>query len=202
MRSSARCQYRRLSSRVAPLTRFRTIMSPKAFARLVPLAFLLSAAGCASLMPALGIGPDASARLAEGAAALDAGRYQEAFEPLAWVMTRCEGHEAAVQARLALAALEHSGSVRKAGYGRSFGRTSGASETGAWSDYHTLLEREARRELYEYAAQLGVWAGLVVEPTDATPAPDAREEARWAPSYPLRGAFGGEMSGENCADRE
>jgi hypothetical protein len=73
--------------------------------RISALALLLSAAGCAALRTAP---PEQNAelRLAQGSAAFDAGRYNDAFDQLAWVYTHCAGREAGFEAALAMAALE------------------------------------------------------------------------------------------------
>jgi hypothetical protein len=70
------------------------------------LASLPLAAGCAALQPAPPPELDASIRLAAGLSAYEEGRYQDAFEELAWVVRGCPDQEAGLHARVTLAALE------------------------------------------------------------------------------------------------
>jgi hypothetical protein len=73
--------------------------------RIASLALFLAVTGCATLRPTP---PEQNAeiRLAQGAAAFDAERYHEAFDHFAWVYARCSGREAALEAAVAMAALE------------------------------------------------------------------------------------------------
>jgi hypothetical protein len=73
--------------------------------RISALALLFSATGCAAFRMAP---PEQNAelRLAQGLAAFDAGRYNDAFDQLAWVYTHCSGREAGLEAAMAMAALE------------------------------------------------------------------------------------------------
>jgi hypothetical protein len=73
--------------------------------RIYALALLLITTGCAALRSAP---PEQNAelRLAQGLSALDAERYHEAFDQLAWVYSHCSGREAGLEAAMAMAALE------------------------------------------------------------------------------------------------
>lgn len=70
------------------------------------LATVLAVAGCAALQPEPPPEQNAALRLDRALFALDAGRYREAFDDLAWVHSACYGRTVGVQALAALAALE------------------------------------------------------------------------------------------------
>lgn len=73
---------------------------------LLAAATLLVLGACSALQPDPPIERDAAHRLDRGLAALDAGRYQEAFADLAWVYTHCPGHARGAEALVGLTALE------------------------------------------------------------------------------------------------
>lgn len=74
--------------------------------RLLILALVATAAACASLTPERAPQQNAQFRLDRGLSALQSGLYEEAFEDLAWIYSRCSGRRAASRALTALAALE------------------------------------------------------------------------------------------------
>ncbi|MBW3552835.1 MAG: hypothetical protein KY466_04965 [Gemmatimonadetes bacterium] len=73
---------------------------------LLVFAVLLMLSGCAAFRTEPPIERDAGYRLDLGLAALDAGRYREAFDDLAWVYTHCPDHARGAEALVGLAALE------------------------------------------------------------------------------------------------
>lgn len=82
------------------------MMRPTHLTHLAMIALLLGLGACAALRPELPVERDAVHRLERGLAALDAAQYRAAFDDLAWVYTRCEGHARGAEALAALAALE------------------------------------------------------------------------------------------------
>lgn len=73
---------------------------------LLVFAVLLTLTACAAFRVEPPIERDAQYRLDRGLASLDAGRYLEAFDELAWVYTHCPDHSRGAEALVALAALE------------------------------------------------------------------------------------------------
>lgn len=73
---------------------------------LLVLSLVALAGGCAALTPAPPPEQNAEVRLERGLAALEVGRYTQAFDDLAWVYTHCPGRTAGSHALVALAALE------------------------------------------------------------------------------------------------
>lgn len=74
--------------------------------QLLTLALLLATGACTLVTTASPPREDAGDRLERGLAALDAQQYRTAFDELAWVYSRCAGHERGVHALVGLAALE------------------------------------------------------------------------------------------------
>lgn len=72
----------------------------------LPALALLLLGACAVHQPGPPAERNATLRLERGLAALEAGRYRESFDDLAWVYSHCPGHEAAAHALAGLTALE------------------------------------------------------------------------------------------------
>lgn len=73
---------------------------------LLVATMLVGLGACSVLRPAPPMDRDAGYRLDRGLAALEASRYREAFDDLAWVHSHCSGTMRGVEALIALAALE------------------------------------------------------------------------------------------------
>lgn len=73
---------------------------------LLVAATLLGLGACAALRPDTYSELDASYRLDRGLAGLEAGRYREGFDDLAWVYAHCRDRTRGMQALVALSALE------------------------------------------------------------------------------------------------
>lgn len=78
-------------------------MSPR---HLLLTVLLIGLGACSALRPDISLDQDAEHRLERGLAALDAGRYGEAFGDLSWVYTHCPGRARGIEALVALSGLE------------------------------------------------------------------------------------------------
>ncbi|MEJ2502718.1 MAG: hypothetical protein P8177_05275 [Gemmatimonadota bacterium] len=74
--------------------------------KLPAVAAVLAVVGCTTLQTEQPPERNATLRLDRGLEALDAQRYTEAFDDLAWVYTNCPGRETGAHALTALAAIE------------------------------------------------------------------------------------------------
>lgn len=140
----------------------------KAPKQLLTLALVASAAACAALMVERPPEEDAELRLDRGLFALDAGRYSDAFDDLAWVYSRCAGHQAGSRALIALAALELDGRNPRArpGVGTELlGRVIRDPATARWL-----------RPLAETTFLTSLALGAP-RPSDREPEPGARDDA-------------------------